>query len=166
MKGFLIYLTLTVVFSFLTVSCSSLKKKFSKKSDIEGPMAQDILSKDMDSDSQGSDSGSIDGLSTVFFAYDSSALLESTKEALRMNAKWIEDNSKVTRIELEGHCDSMGSEAYNIGLGLRRAQSVKNFLMSEGVSADRFSIVSYGEERPLSPSDHSRNRRVNFVPVY
>lgn len=150
-----------MVFIFCTVSCSI----FSKKSDIEGPMSEEILSKDIESDNPGSDSGKIKGLETVYFAYDSSVLTEATKDTLKSNAKWIRKKSRVKRVELEGHCDSMGSEAYNVGLGLRRAQSVKTFLISLGMSEDQFSIVSYGEERPIS-TEHSKNRRVNFVPIY
>ena len=153
---------LFLVFIFFTVSCAM----FSKKSDIEGPMADDIVNKDIDSDSRGSDSGQLEGLETVYFAYDSSVLSESTKQTLRSNMEWFKKNKRISRVELEGHCDSMGSEAYNIGLGLRRAQAVKTFLISLGMSDDQFSIVSYGEERPLSSSDNSRNRRVNFVPIY
>ena len=149
------------VFIFFTVSCSILQKK----SDIEGPHSKDILSKDIESDSPGSDSGKIKGLETVFFAYDSSTLSDKTKKTLKKNVKWIQNKKRVKRVELEGHCDSMGSEAYNVGLGLRRAQSVKTFLISLGVSADQFSIVSYGEERPIS-MENARNRRVNFVPIY
>ena len=163
MSYFIRFISL-LVFILFTVSCSTLMSKF-KKGDIDGVSASDIVSKDMDYDRQGSDSGSISGLSTVFFAYDSSTLSNSTKDTLRKNANWIKKNSNISRMELEGHCDSMGSEAYNIGLGLRRAQAVKAYLLSLGVSDSQFSIVSYGEERPLS-SDHSSNRRVNFVPIY
>lgn len=158
---------LCVLFSFCTISCSSLWKKITgKDSDIEGDMAGDIVSQDMDADQRGSDTGDISGLSSVFFAYDSSVLSEDTKDTLKENVEWIKDNSRVSRVELEGHCDPMGSEAYNIGLGLRRAQAVKTYLVSLGVSEDKFSIVSYGEERPLSQTDNSKNRRVNFVPIY
>ena len=156
----------SLVLIFLTVSCANLWEKLTQKSDIEGEESGDIVSKDMDSDATGSDSGEIDGLSSVYFAYDSSVLSESTKETLKNNIQWIKENSKVSRIELEGHCDPMGSEAYNIGLGLRRAQAVKTFLSSLGASDSKFSIVSYGEERPLSQVDNSKNRRVNFVPIY
>ena len=153
-----------VLFSF---SCSSLMKKLKgKDSDIEGDMAGDIVSQDMDADQKGSDSGDIDGLSSVFFAYDSSVLSADAKKTLRDNIKWVKKNSRVARVELEGHCDPMGSEAYNIGLGLRRAQAVRTFVISLGVSEDKFPIVSYGEERPLSQTDNSKNRRVNFVPIY
>ena len=158
---------LCVLFSFCTISCSSLLKKLKGgDSDIEGDMAGDIVSQDMDADQRGSDSGDIKGLSSVFFAYDTSVLSESVKETLRENVEWIKDNSRVSRVELEGHCDPMGSEAYNVGLGLRRARAVKMYLISLGVSEGKFSIVSYGEERPLSQTDNSKNRRVNFVPIY
>ncbi len=155
-----------LLFIFFTISCSSLWNKFGQGSDIEGAAAGDIISQDMSEDQRGSDSGDIDGLSSVFFAYDSSVLSETTKETLRDNAEWMKNNTRASRVELEGHCDPMGSEAYNIGLGLRRAQAVKTFLISSGVSEDQFSIVSYGEERPLSQTDNSKNRRVNFVPIY
>ena len=162
--SFLRSILFVLLISLLTVSCSTLKKVFGGgDDDIED--GSDIISKNIDGDAVGSDSGNISGLSTVFFAYDSSSLSNSTKEQLKQNAEWIQNTSNVSRVELEGHCDSMGSEAYNIGLGLRRAQTVKTFLISLGISEDRFSIVSYGEERPLS-EDNSRNRRVNFVPIY
>ena len=154
-----------LVFSLFTISCSTLFSKF-KKSDIEGPMASDIVNQDVDKDHQGSDGGDIQGLSTVFFDYDSSTLTEDTKDQLRANAEWIKSRGKISRVELEGHCDSMGSEAYNIGLGLRRSQGVRAFLIEQGIGEEKLSIISYGEERPLSVSDHSRNRRVNFVPIY
>ena len=154
-----------LVFSLFTISCSTLFSRF-KKSDIEGPMASDIVAQDVDDDHQGSDSGDIRGLSTVFFDYDSSILTEDGKEQLSKNARWIKETNRLARVELEGHCDSMGSEAYNIGLGLRRAQKVRSFLMELGIDEEKLSIISYGEERPLSISDYSKNRRVNFVPIY
>ncbi len=163
MIKYFIGVSVLLVFIFFTASCGTLDSK--RGSDIEGPMASDIVTKDVDTDPQGSDGGNIRGLSTVFFAYDSSSLSDLTKDTLRRNAEWLQRKSRVSRIELEGHCDSMGSEAYNIGLGLRRAQAVKTFLLSVGIEDDKLSIVSYGEERPLS-SNHSRNRRVNFVPIY
>ena len=163
MRKFLLRFAFLGVSLLLTASCSMLSKK--TKSDIEGPASKDILSKDIESDSPGSDSGKIRGLETVYFAYDSSVLSGKTKAILKSNAEWIKKKKRVKKVELEGHCDSMGSEAYNVGLGLRRAQSVKTFMTSIGISENKFSIVSYGEERPLS-TDHSKNRRVNFVPIY
>ena len=149
---------------FAVMSCSSLKKE--DKNKLVGEEVNDISSQDIDSDSKGSDSGTIDGLSSVYFGYDSSVLSSEAKDILQENVNWIQSHTEVTSLELEGHCDTMGSEAYNIGLGRRRAESVKSFLVEQGIAASQLSIISYGEERPLSEIDHSKNRRVNFVPMY
>ena len=149
---------------WVMVSCTTLKK--ADKNRLTGAGADDISSQDIDSDNRGSDAGSIEGLGTVYFPYDSSLLSETAKETLMENVRWIQSNGTVTSLELEGHCDTMGSEAYNVGLGRRRAETVKNFLIEQGVADSRLSVISYGEERPLSEVDHAKNRRVNFVPMY
>ncbi len=150
---------------FTMIACTTLPGK-EDKNKLVGAGSDDISSQDIDSDNKGSDSGSIEGLSTVYFTYDSSVLSKENKESLMENLNWIQNHSEVTSVELEGHCDTLGSEAYNIGLGRRRAESVKNFLMEQGISESRLSIISYGEERPFSNIDHAKNRRVNFVPMY
>ena len=150
-------------------SCSYLQKMKDKaqgRNKIVGIGAGEIENKDIDSDRRGSDSGSISGLKTVFFALDSSELSSESKEVLKSNKEWLDSQTSVVRLELEGHCDSLGSEAYNVGLGQRRAESVKNFLTSLGISEDKLSLISYGEERPLSSTSDGLNRRVNFVPLY
>ena len=147
------------------VSCTTLKKA-EDKNKLTGAGADDISTQDIDSDNRGSDGGAIEGLGTVYFAYDSSLLSEEAQETLMENVRWIQNNSTVSSLELEGHCDTMGSEAYNVGLGRRRAETVKNFLIEQGVADSRLSVISYGEERPLSEVDHAKNRRVNFVPMY
>lgn len=157
------------LFSFSFISCSYLQKikdRWQNRPQIEGAGAEDIMSTDIDSDQRGSDSGAIEGLSTVYFELDSSRLTESVKDALRANKAWMDERPEVKRILLEGHCDPLGSEAYNIGLGERRAQSVMSYLKSIGLSEDKLSIVSYGEERLFSETDNALNRRVNFVPQY
>ena len=151
------------------VSCAYLQKITGAKEEtqISGPGSEDIISQDIDSDNKGSDSGAIEGLRTVYFALDSSVLTEEAKDILQANADWLNSNSQVARLELEGHCDPLGSEAYNIGLGRRRADSVKSHLINVlGVSGEKISLISYGEEKPISEIDNSLNRRVNFVPIY
>lgn len=158
-----------VFFIHSFVSCSYLQKirdSFQDRPEIEGEGIQDISDVDIDSDKRGSDSGNIEGLSTVYFELDSSQLLEHNKEVLAANKAWLDSHSEVKRIILEGHCDPLGSEAYNVGLGERRAQSVFNYLISLGLSEEQISIVSYGEERLFSETDNALNRRVNFVPQY
>ena len=153
----------TIFLCLIVTACTTLKED---KNQLTGAEANDISSQDIDSDNKGSDSGTIDGLSTVYFAYDSSTLSEETRETLMKNLSWIQSHSEITSLELEGHCDTMGSEAYNVGLGRRRAEALKSFLIEQGIDSSRLSVISYGEERPLSEVDHSKNRRVNFVPMY
>ena len=156
-----------LIFSF--VSCNFLQKGKNREQapQIEGEGMQDI-STDMDlaSDQTGSDSGNIAGLSTVYFALDSSHLTEDVKDTLSANKEWVDSHPEVQRIILEGHCDPLGSEAYNIGLGDRRARSVFDYLSSLGLDESKMSILSYGEEKLFSEVDNSLNRRVNFVPQY
>ena len=152
---------------FTAVSCSYLQKikdRIQGGPEIEG--AEDLSPIDMESGKTGSDSGQIDGLNTVYFDLDSSSLTDDVKETLKVNKTWIDNNPQVRSLLLEGHCDPLGSEAYNIGLGKRRAQSVLNYLISLGLSPDKMDIVSYGEEKIFSYTDNGLNRRVNFVPQY
>ena len=76
------------------------------------------------------------------------------------------DNPNVNA-SIEGHADERGSREYNIGLGERRAQAVRQMLMIQGVSASQISTVSFGEERPVafgsSEGDYAQNRRVEFT---
>ena len=148
---------------FALTACASLKKD---KNKLVGAGSEDISSQDIDSDGRGSDSGDISGLNTVYFEYDSAGLSEEAKAVLMSNLQWIKDQSSVKTVELEGHCDAMGSESYNIGLGRRRAEAVKSFLQEQGIESNRLSVISYGEERPFSEVDYAKNRRVNFVPMY
>lgn len=165
----IINISLIVFFFHSFTSCTYLQKikdRFQDQPKIEGAEAEDIASVDIDSDTNGSDSGNIEGLSTVYFDLDSSQLTETTKSTLMANKTWFDNNPNVKRIILEGHCDPLGSEAYNIGLGERRAQSVLRYLSSIGLGEDKMSIVSYGEEKLFSETNNDLNRRVNFVPQY
>jgi peptidoglycan-associated lipoprotein len=72
-----------------------------------------------------------------------------------------------SRVVLEGHCDERGSAEYNLGLGDRRANAAKEFLVQLGVPTDRLSVISYGKERPQCTESNEgcwqRNRRVHLV---
>ena len=83
----------------------------------------------------------------VFFNYDSSDLDSDAQELLQDQVAWLKQYSDVSVI-VEGHCDERGTREYNLALGEKRAQSVKNYLISLGVSTDRISTISYGKERP------------------
>ena len=83
----------------------------------------------------------------VFFNYDSSELDADALELLQDQVAWLKQYSDVSVI-IEGHCDERGTREYNLALGEKRAQSVKNYLISLGISSDRVSTISYGKERP------------------
>jgi len=82
----------------------------------------------------------------VFFDYDSADLDSDAQELLQDQVAWIKQyNASVT---IEGHCDERGTREYNLALGEKRAQAVKNFLISMGIMPSQVSTISYGKERP------------------
>ena len=83
----------------------------------------------------------------VFFDYDSSDLDSDALELLQDQVAWLKQNSDVS-ITIEGHCDERGTREYNLALGEKRAQAVKNYLIGLGINPDRVSTISYGKERP------------------
>ena len=98
----------------------------------------------------------------VFFGYDSAELDGDAKELLQAQAAWLKQYSK-TSIIIEGHCDERGTREYNLALGERRAQAVKNYLNGLGVGISSMSTISYGKERPAVVGSNddawSQNRR-------
>ena len=103
---------------------------------------------------------------TIHFSFDSALLSDQAQQILNDKADYLRTNSGVT-VTVEGHCDERGTDAYNIALGERRAESVKNFLVDLGISANRLNSVSYGEERPIAigqdEASWAKNRRAQFV---
>ncbi|MFC3710995.1 peptidoglycan-associated lipoprotein Pal [Sphingoaurantiacus capsulatus] len=98
----------------------------------------------------------------VYFAYDSYELDEASRGTLNKQATWLQRYGQV-RITVEGHADERGTREYNLALGDRRANAVKNHLAAQGVGAARISTISYGKERPeVQGSDEesfAQNRR-------
>ena len=102
----------------------------------------------------------------IYFEFDKSEILNEYNDVLTQHALYLADNTQ-TRIRLEGHTDERGTREYNIGLGERRAQAVRQILMIQGVSASQITTVSFGEERPVregsTESAYAKNRRVEIV---
>ena len=98
----------------------------------------------------------------VFFAYDSYALTGVAQSTLSKQAKWLKANPSVT-ISVEGHADERGTREYNLALGDRRANAAKDYLMSQGISSNRVTTISYGKERPVKSGSNdtawAQNRR-------
>src|SRR5690606_11795666 len=102
----------------------------------------------------------------VFFAFDKYDLTDEARATLQRQAAWLTADPAVT-LQIEGHCDERGTREYNLALGERRATSVKNYLVSLGVSPDRLTTISYGKERPVALGHNeaawSQNRRAVSV---
>jgi peptidoglycan-associated lipoprotein len=99
---------------------------------------------------------------TVQFGYNKYDLEPSAQAILRGQASWLNQNPSRT-VTIEGHADERGTREYNLGLGERRANAVKQYLVSLGLSAGRVKTISYGKERPICVSSDeacwAKNRR-------
>jgi peptidoglycan-associated lipoprotein len=107
-----------------------------------------------------------DRMVTVYFGFNEANLTDEARAALNNNAEYLRHHEG-QRIQVEGHCDSRGSTEYNLALGERRAMAVRKYLVKLGVNPTRLEIISYGEERPVDPSQSedawSQNRRAEFM---
>jgi peptidoglycan-associated lipoprotein len=105
-------------------------------------------------------------LADVFFAYDSIDLSEEARASLQKNLEWLKRWTS-TKILVEGHADSRGTNEYNLALAERRADAVRDYLASLGLAADRVTIVSKGEEQPSCTDETEtcwqQNRRGHFI---
>ena len=103
---------------------------------------------------------------TVFFAFDSSSLSAEAQAALDTQVAWLKKHDDVNVI-VQGHCDDRGTREYNLALGERRANAVKQYLVSQGIVESRISTISYGKERPAVLGNNeaawAQNRRAITV---
>ncbi len=102
----------------------------------------------------------------VFFAVDQSTLSDEARAVLQAQAEWLMNNPDYNAL-IEGHADEQGTREYNLALGARRANAVREFLISRGVAGNRIRTISYGKERPVEicsdESCYSKNRRAVTV---
>jgi peptidoglycan-associated lipoprotein len=106
-----------------------------------------------------------ENLKDVFFDFDKYDIRPNDAKMLDTNAAWLKSNNNLVLIE--GHCDERGTNEYNLALGERRAKATMNYLVAQGVQANRITIISYGKERPTC-TEHSeacwaQNRRAHFL---
>ena len=146
---------LLVVFAGLLLTACATQKK--AKDSGSGLMQSDVYT--------GNDT--VEFLATgvkdrVFFATNKSILTTASRDTLRKQAAWMRKNKDIT-VTVEGHADERGTREYNLALGDRRANAVKDYLLTYGISGGRISVISYGKERPVnsgsSPLAWSQNRR-------
>jgi peptidoglycan-associated lipoprotein len=105
-------------------------------------------------------------LKEVYFDFDKYDIRPEDAKTLDANATWLKSNGD-NLVLIEGHCDERGTNEYNLALGERRAKSTMNYLVSQGIQANRITIISYGEERPVctekTEACWAKNRRANFL---
>ena len=105
-------------------------------------------------------------LKEVYFDFDKYDIRPEDAKTLDANAAWLKSNGD-NLVLIEGHCDERGTNEYNLALGERRAKSTMNYLVSQGIQANRITIISYGEERPVctekTEACWAKNRRANFL---
>ncbi len=160
------------VMIFSTVFMVSACTGNADKGGIEASMGNDGINSVMiDGDNIYSDEGPALGTQAdlvvnvgdrIFFDADSSDLTMAARTTLENQAAWLEQYPNI-RVNIEGHADERGTREYNLALGERRANSVKNYLVALGVSSSRVDTISYGKERPAVPGANdmawSQNRR-------
>jgi len=102
----------------------------------------------------------------IYFDYDESNLSDDTRDKLSRNADLLKGNAQLS-VTVEGHADARGTSEYNLALGERRANAVRDYLSSLGVAATRLRTISYGKERPVCTEDAescwSQNRRAHMI---
>jgi peptidoglycan-associated lipoprotein len=107
-----------------------------------------------------------DNLKDIHFDFDKYDIRPGDAKILDANAAWLKSNPN-NLVLIEGHCDERGTNEYNLALGERRAKSTMNYLVGQGVQANRITIISYGEERPLCTEHNegcwAQNRRSHFL---
>ncbi|MDY0190843.1 MAG: peptidoglycan-associated lipoprotein Pal [Desulfuromonas sp.] len=108
-------------------------------------------------------------LQNINFDFDQHLLSEQARAILDENARYLQINNTAS-VVVSGYCDERGSDEYNLALGERRAIAAANYLVSMGISPQRISTISYGEEKPLDPASTeaawAMNRRAEFTPQF
>ncbi|MCP8898228.1 peptidoglycan-associated lipoprotein Pal [Gilvimarinus xylanilyticus] len=159
-------LSFAFVMAFL-VGCSSTDTK-TDGADAGTSANGGVTTGTADGGSLGSSDGSQDAMSdletVIYFDFDQAVLQPEARTLLQAHAEQLIGTN--TQVRLEGHADERGSREYNMALGERRANAVRDFLVLQGVNRSNLEVISYGEERPLSlgsgESSWSKNRRVEL----
>ena len=152
----------TIVFLILLPSCSSMN--VTEESVYDGGI-QTVEASVKDNISVNYETKAILANATVYFEFDSFKLSSKSIQTLRSAVTAMKENSSI-KITISGHADERGTREYNLALGQRRAESVRDYLAVNGVNKSRVLVKSYGEERLIAEgsdeSSHSKNRRAEI----
>ena len=159
---------LTIILALSIFSCAS--KNGSKSSDSGDVSSEEQMTPGAEGSEgmEGSEGAfSLSQLERVYFDFNDATLTSYARETLKKNAEILSKNPG-TKVSIEGHCDERGSVEYNLALGERRADNIRRYLATLGVSSSSMTTISYGEEKPLvmghGEDSWSKNRRGEIIP--
>lgn len=154
-------LNFVVVIIFLS-SCSSMNVTEENVGSDEVKTVKASYSK---SDNVNYDTKAVFANATVYFEFDKSSLTSKSIQTLKSAVNALNENSSI-KITLSGHADERGTREYNLALGQRRAEAVSDYFVLNGISKNRITVKSYGEEKPVAygqdEGSYSKNRRVEI----
>ena len=154
-------LNFLIVIVFLS-SCSSMNVTQEK---VDSGGVKTVEATSINNENIRYDSMAVFANATIYFEFDKSNLTSKSIQTLKSTVNALNDNSSI-QITLAGHADERGTREYNLALGQRRAETVSDYLVLNGISKNRITVKSYGEERPaVSGQDeksYSKNRRVEI----
>ncbi len=154
-------LNFLIVIIFLS-SCSSMNVTQEK---VNSGGVKTVEATSINNENIRYDSMAVFANATIYFEFDKSNLTSKSIQTLKSTVNALNDNSSI-QITLAGHADERGTREYNLALGQRRAETVSDYLVLNGISKNRITVKSYGEERPAvsgqNEKSYSKNRRVEI----
>ena len=166
MMNFRTLMTLVIVVSSIALAGCPKKPAVDETGGETVGSGGPVTDESINSGAADSDSGNAMGLQTIRFPYDSFEIVGANKEILKSNIQILKDNPTVN-VQIEGHCDERGGVQYNLALGEKRANAVKQQIQAGGIAASRVTTISMGKEKPVAMGSNeeawAQNRRANFV---
>ena len=154
-------LNFLIVVIFLS-SCSSTNINEEK---VNSGDVKTVEARSLNNENIRYDSMAVFANATIYFEFDKSILTSKSIQTLKSAVNALNDNSSI-QITLAGHADERGTREYNLALGQRRAENVSDYLVLNGISKNRITVKSYGEERPAvtgqNEESYAKNRRVEI----
>ena len=151
-----------IVVVFFLASCSSMNVTEEK---VYSGNVKTVKALSTTSSNVNYDSMAVFANATVYFEFDKSNLTSKSIQTLKSAVNALNENSSIM-ITLSGHADERGTREYNLALGQRRAEAVSDYFVLNGISPERITVKSYGEERPVEfgqdEKSYSKNRRVEI----
>lgn len=167
-KSTILSITLVLTLGFLTGACAKKESAVAPTGSASSAAASQSTEPATQPVTTGAETGATisEPSHQVYFAFDKSDLDAAARAILDANAEWLSSNSG-SSITIEGNCDERGTREYNLALGQRRADSVRDYLVSSGVDVSRIDTISFGEERPACEGTGeacwAQNRRADIV---